>query len=182
VKARVIEGRQYNGDRYTISLAPDLDVYEWMGKKYANGLYKKFAGINYSHLIPVTSGAPVRLLCEVETFAYYFKREEQYDFAQYNAWENMFQKEKDDCVAYLLIDNHRAVGAACFRWRDYTNYKGWALQWCWLHPYFRNKGILQRSWDSFVKTHGNFVIEGPYSKAMQAFMIKVGYKSPINND
>jgi hypothetical protein len=54
----------------------------------------------------------------VERFAYYFKREFRYDFRQFEA------EDPEEYRAWLFASNRlspewRAVGAACFRQREY---------------------------------------------------------------
>ena len=60
------------------------------------------------------------------------------------------------------------VGATCFRLRD----EGWALQWVWVHPFFRRRGLLSGAWPAFVREFGAFAVEGPLSAAMRGFVAK----------
>ncbi len=66
------------------------------------------------------------------------------------------------------------VGATCFRLRD----EGWAMQWVWLHPYYRRQGLLSHSWPEFVQEFGTFAVEGPHSVAMKGFLTKYSYILP----
>jgi len=116
---------------------------------------------------------------EVERFAIYFRREFSYDFQQFVATEKPKNHEKP-YAAYLFINeqNHHPrvwVGGCCFRWREYQDVGArWAAQWMWLHPYYRNKGILSSAWDRFHELHGKFICEPPFSPAMKAFLHKRG--------
>lgn len=67
------------------------------------------------------------------------------------------------------------VGAACFRLRD----EAWALQWVWLHPYFRRQELLSDAWPAFVREFGAFAVEGPLSDAMRAFLTKHAHHGAV---
>jgi hypothetical protein len=58
------------------------------------------------------------------------------------------------------------MGACCFRVRE----AGWALQWIWLHPYFRDHGYLTAAWDAFRALFGGLYVEPPLSSAMAGFL------------
>ena len=127
----------------------------------------------------VTWKSPLKLRREVERFAIYFRREFSYDFQQFEATEQ--PKNQEEPYASYLFTNERNhcphvwVGACCFRWREVENLEPrWAMQWMWLHPYYRGKGILSRAWDKFHELHGNFFCEPPFSPAMEAFLRKRG--------
>jgi len=112
----------------------------------------------------------------VEVIAHYFRREFEYDFAGYHARE---QTRLRDWI-FLLVDEHwgesYAVGAVVFRWREYTDAPAQlVLSWVWIHPFLRRKGILTAYWERFRKLYGNFPVEGPLSKAMEAFLEKMGH-------
>jgi hypothetical protein len=103
-------------------------------------------------------------------FACRFRREFGYDFLQYG------RRQRDlDAVAFLFADDTgtfgRAapIGGCCFRLR---REKHWGLQWIWLIPDVRRKGVLKRRWESFQRRFGEFNIEEPLSDAMQEFARK----------
>jgi len=114
--------------------------------------------------------------------ALYFKREFKYDSLQYGYDGN----ETDELhVAYLWIhpdfinfsDEFRVpcIGATCFRWRKWKDTPpGWAMQWIWLHPYFRRKGLLKASWPKFKEEFPDFICESPLSESMISFLKKMG--------
>ncbi len=130
-------------------------------------------------------------------YAHYFRREFGYDFVQFDASEESYvynhitkKQERNDFCGWLFtcpknchrdsIGMVKTVGGCCFRYREYSNApSGWALCWIWLHPYYRNKGILSKKWQLFQKEFGeNFYVEPPFSRAMEKFLSKVGYKDP----
>lgn len=116
----------------------------------------------------------------VERLAYYFRREFGYDFVQYNADEGPGD-ERYPAVAFLWAsmrnsfdDRDVAVGATCFRWREWKDTPaGWAMQWIWLHPYVRRKGLLSAAWPALREAFGDFDVEPPLSPAMRMFLAKV---------
>ena len=95
-------------------------------------------------------------------------------------WDNKDDPEKH--TAFIFIHPEAAfsrgfkvpvIGAACFRWREYVDHDHtWILNWIWLHPYFRRKGILQKHWNFFHEKFGDFHFEYPYSNAMKNFLVK----------
>lgn len=129
--------------------------------------------------LPVTWESPLKLRREVERFAVYFRREFSYDFQQFEATEEP-KKDEKPYAAYLFTNELNRyprvwTGACCFRWREFKGVgPRWAMQWMWLHPYYRGKGILGRAWDNFHELHGNFFCEPPFSTAMEAFLRKRG--------
>jgi GNAT superfamily N-acetyltransferase len=123
----------------------------------------------------VTQKSPFYQRKTVEQIARYFLRESDYDFLQFDAYDEdqyrafLFLAETSDKYGKTMS----AIGACCFRWREYTNAPhGWALQWIWLHPFFRGKGVLKWAWPSFVEKLGDFYVEGPFSPAMEMFLSK----------
>lgn len=128
----------------------------------------------------VTTDSPQVLRKAAVDIAYFFRREFEYDFVQYSAWEN---EEDDDHRAFLWTssmtlqdDKVTVIGASCWRWREYTDAPhAYALQWIWLHPYERRKGHLSKSWPYFQKRFGpTFQVEHPYSDGMKQFLTKQG--------
>ena len=117
-----------------------------------------------SGLIAVRRNSPLRLLRGGQQMAHYFQREMDYDFLQYTAVD---MGESD--VAYLWtygypiddIGSLEAVGGCCFRFRQDDNVKilFFALQWIWIHPYLRHKGLLKGAWPYCSKRFGWFAME-----------------------
>ena len=89
------------------------------------------------------------------------------------------EEDDEDHVAFLWVHPEAVgmgrefrvpcVGACCFRLREET---GMALQWVWVHPYFRRRGLLTDAWPEFVREFGDFAVEGPLSDAMKGFLAK----------
>ncbi len=131
-------------------------------------------------LYGVTTHSPLSVRKAVAKMAKYFKMEFQYDFLQYTATD-----EQESARAFLFTTLnlnsythvHRdpseviVVGGCCFRWREWTDADpGWAMQWIWMHPFFRNRGKLSEAWPFFCKRFGLFKVEGPLSRAMVRFL------------
>ena len=134
----------------------------------------------YQPPLCVTTRSPLSLRRAVYQIAKYFRREFRFDFLQYD-----YTDEEASARAYLFeaVGNLEAwprsvmVGACCFRWREWSNVPhGWALQWVWLHPYARGRGILAGHWPYFRQRFGDFHVEGPLSPAMAAFLARVENK------
>lgn len=110
----------------------------------------------------------------LESFALFFKREFEYDFLQYSS----FSESEDKDFPFLFFshdydDRELAVGGGKFIWREWSNAPpSWALQWIWLHPYYRKRGIFKRVCPEFKKMFGDFFIEPPLSGPMQFFVKK----------
>jgi|GEM_PF-979627 len=124
----------------------------------------------------ITRNSPRNVRTAVHRIAQYFKREEGYDFTQFSI------DDTTDYSVYLFYyrkynyrrqeNSSEIFGAASFRRRAYENVsERWCLQWIWIHPYLRNKGLLKEAWPVFQEKYGNdFLPETPYSKAMVAFL------------
>lgn len=121
----------------------------------------------------------------MHTIAKYFMREFQNDSVLFPHPKFPSYDEKE-CHGYLLTIEKSgvemksiAVGGFCFRRRDF----GYGMQWIWLHPYVRNKGLLSRHWalleDKFGK---DFYCEPPYSHEMKSFLNKNKSESHTKHD
>lgn len=101
--------------------------------------------------------------------AWRFRREFGYDFVQW-----MRKKRDDEAVAFVFADDTGTfgrgapVGACAFRLRGEV----WTLDWIWIIPAARRKGILQRRWPAFRERFGEFALEYPISDAMREFAMK----------
>lgn len=140
--------------------------------------------------IKVTHKSPRPIKAAVATVAAFFQREFQYDCLQYG-----YKGLEDDPyhTAYLFFDEGRrfeffkgqgfvspSIGACCFRTRRIKGSESSVgLQWIWIHPYFRRKGVLTKHWPFLVEQHGDFFAEPPLSPAMDGFLRKVGYPHPL---
>lgn len=102
--------------------------------------------------------------------ACFFRREFRYDFVQFAI------KDADPYRAFIWVDNEydcRVIGSCCFRWREYSDAPhGYGMQWIWFHPYFRGAGLLTKAWPYFLARFEDFHLEGPFSRAMERFLVK----------
>jgi hypothetical protein len=84
-------------------------------------------------------------------------------------------------VAFLWPHPEAQVGSSLYRdpviGACYFAWGGWSdeppvrlLQWVWLHPYFRRRGLLRDAWPGFRAEFGDFQCEPPLSDAMRAFL------------
>lgn len=106
------------------------------------------------------------------------------DMIQFEASESKHSQGYVPYEAYLFHDRaydlageiddepkERCLGACCFRWREYEDIDStWALDWIWLHPFRRGKGILRKAWPLFTQKYGAFHVERPLSPAMEKFL------------
>lgn len=101
-----------------------------------------------------------------------FKREFHYDFVQWGSG----RRDEDPDVHGILLDmpDGRIAGACAFRWRENENLPApfWGLQWVWIAPPFRRQGVLSSRWEMMRERFGDFLVEGPVSEAMQAFLAR----------
>lgn len=67
------------------------------------------------------------------------------------------------------------IGGACFSKFDDDSVE---MDFCWIHPFFRNKGLLKKAWLEFKSRYGNFYVSQPRTKAMEGFLSSVGYIEP----
>lgn len=154
------------GDKYTITL-PTFDI---------------CLSSNGRHEVSVTS--PFEIRKALEQFARYFKLEFHYDDIQYYADEH-----DEECIGFLftesaldiITEDHkqmptRCSGGCCFRREQFEDGCKWVLFWVWIHPFFRNRGILTKHWKKFLEQFGEFIIEQPLSDAMRSFLEKKSNK------
>ena len=149
-------------DKYTISLP----------------VFNYCLSTNGRHEVNENSAFEIRKA--LEKFAQYFKAEFRYDQVQYYADEH-----DENCIGFLFTesaldvctDEHtqmptRCSGGVCFRRVKFDKGEKWILNWVWLHPFFRNRGILSKHWQQFRTQFNDFIVERPLSSAMQSFLDK----------
>jgi hypothetical protein len=126
----------------------------------------------YSDPLAVNFRSPKSHRRAVWKIAQFFRREFHYDLIQYG-----YEGDDDDFThaAYLwvpdcAVDGFRVhcIGATCFRKRG----DRMAMQWIWLHPFWRRQRLLTRAWPRFQQAHGSFDVETPLSDAMKGFLHK----------
>lgn len=84
-----------------------------------------------------------------------------------------------DVAGHLLLDDTgefgptTIVGAAGFRKGVWTDPEPrWTLEWVWITPKLRSRGILSRAWPTFQRLYGDFPVERPLTEAMTKFLTK----------
>ena len=109
----------------------------------------------------------------VERCARCFQREFGYDCVQYSADEAYLTTETQawlwTTTSLAYDDPYLVLGAACLRWRTYTNLPDglWALQWIWLHPYARHHGVFRAAWPLLLARYDGVHLEPPVSSTLQ---------------
>lgn len=133
--------------------------------------------VSHSGLLDITKSSPVEYRDALEKLALYFKREFKYDSIQFTANEHFqghseykgfaFTKPAPGSMKkeYPEIPT-RFIGGDCFRKDGSNDHEYWCLDWVWIHPYERNKGLFSTHIEYFKEKFGDFIPEGPLSKAM----------------
>ncbi len=144
-------------------------------------------------ILRVTYKSKKRYRDIVEAYAYHFKRETHYDFVQFSSNEN--PKGSDfiiyDAYLFLLDDlniknyydpiKKRVVGACCFRKRFLENFDHyWSMDWIWIHPYCRHRGLLKGKWEYFNNKYNGFYVEPPHSIEMEAFLQSKSWEDDVS--
>jgi len=122
----------------------------------------------------VNSVSPAWKHFEIYRRAQAFKREERYDFTQ---WQSSEGDDDPHVHGFLFANSEGAItGAASFRWRvpAEPSPPHWGLQWVWVCPRHRRQGVLSSRWHMLRERFGAFVVEGPVSEGMHAFLVKRG--------
>jgi hypothetical protein len=92
----------------------------------------------------------------------YLFKEEGYDFALSGLVDDTHEPW------LFTTDDGMVIGAAQFALET----QGWVLEWVWLHPFKRRRGILHRTWPIWRQRYGRFHPRRPLSTAMQGFVAK----------
>lgn len=123
-------------------------------------------------LLHIIANSPQWMHREIYLRALAFKREFRYDFVQ---WGRQKGETAPNVRGYLFINSENiAVGACAFRWRKCEDKSFWCLQCVWITPKYRRTGVLSKHWRTLRQLHGDFLVEGPVSDAMSAFVAKKG--------
>ncbi|MEL0658400.1 hypothetical protein V6255_04525 [Psychromonas arctica] len=67
------------------------------------------------------------------------------------------------------------VGGVCFK--TYREGKV-VLEFCWIHPFWRNRGLLKKNWEIFEDKFGDFFVSNPRTKSMKGFLNSIKYTAP----
>lgn len=122
----------------------------------------------------VGTSSPFWMHQEVYERALRFKREFRYDFVQWNGCQS--KKATPTYQGHLFADHTGTfppgsiVGACAFSLRQGQ----WSLNWVWVTPCMRRKGVLRHRWQAFLDRYGDFDIEHPLSEAMEVFVRRNG--------
>lgn len=123
---------------------------------------------NFIRELERTGGRPVFVCCVSPDWMHEETHNRSMAFANevpsgVTAWPLNGRSMPITCQCYLLADDTEtlpagAIAGACgFREVEYTDApKGWRLEWIWLCPAVRRKGILHRQWDWFRERYGAF--------------------------
>ncbi|MBN8107185.1 hypothetical protein [Vibrio vulnificus] len=130
----------------------------------------------------IDADSPQELKEGLEQIALYFKREFRYDCTQYSA-EAHSNAMKNDSIGLIFYDAAidetteahlgiplRVLGGGCFK--KIGDCEAWCLDWIWIHPYERGKGLLSSHWSEIEEQFGKVLFSNPLSKAMTAFITK----------
>jgi hypothetical protein len=163
-------------DKFDIKLPlTTMNLSEATSFAFANSLACENIGLMW-----VNAGSSSKLKRYVHLNAVYFRREFGYDFVQYSEYEDdlthhafLFLSTAND--KYYDKPIYRILGGGCFRLRKYNGFSQFhALQWVWIHPYMRRKGILTKAFDEFMNKFECFEVEAPLSVEMKRFLEKGG--------
>ncbi|WP_126247822.1 GNAT family N-acetyltransferase [Chitinophaga rhizosphaerae] len=124
----------------------------------------------------VTSASPMWKHEQMHLRAVAFRREMHFDFPQWVSPENKAAVAKTKAHGYLFTNNEQVIVGACsFQpGARLAEPDRWALDWVWIAPVYRGKGILDDRWDKFKQQYGNFWVSHPVSEAMQSFLNRHG--------
>jgi hypothetical protein len=135
-------------------------------------------------LLAVTPASSAQRIDLVERFGTYIKRELKYDFPP-----DIDDGDGAKVKGYFFLGdgwyppNLQPVGVVVFKYVNANRVRPehveqignrWWLEWIWLHPYERRKGLLSRHWPAFVEEFGNFYVAPPLSHSMKQFLEKKG--------
>ncbi|HHX8566615.1 hypothetical protein NB476_12845, partial [Vibrio sp. RM-44-3] len=147
-----------------------------MDDKYTINLPIIKQSLGQGGLFSITRSSPRAHKEALEKLALYFMREEGYTNLQFVAGEVSNPEYHGFAFTELALDAFgeelaemptRLLGGGCFRKRSFADGEHWVLDWVWIHPYARNKGLFSNHIDYFKETFGNFYPEFPISKAMK---------------
>lgn len=110
----------------------------------------------------------LRLRAIASEFARCFQLEHHHDFPPFD------ETVDADGVSVYLFGSGAWLGACGFSpimdRAPGVPAAAWMLDWVWLHPFFRRRGLLAKAWPLFEAKYGKFLILAPLSPAMQAFV------------
>ncbi|NMY12095.1 hypothetical protein PVE_R2G0115 [Pseudomonas veronii 1YdBTEX2] len=122
----------------------------------------------------VDPDAPLWMHGEVYERAAAFRKEFGYDVIQWPGGSSTCAPS--DWRGHLFAGPGGEIAGACaFMHTTSRKAEGeWSLQWIWIAPSFRRKGLLESRWTDLLQRYGDFDLEKPLSAAMVAFLWKHG--------
>lgn len=161
------------GMHYESGYKPDEHLHRIRHRKWATTLRPvssraiKAALKGDSESVWVNERSPSWLRIAIHRRARAFRCEMRFDFTQWDPTSD------ENAIGFLFVDDdHRIVGACCFRPNHSVASGRMKLDWVWIAPDERRKGWLARNWPRFVDRFGEFDIEHPISDEMQRFLVK----------
>jgi hypothetical protein len=124
--------------------------------------------------VVVDEMSPKRLHKLVYERARALQRDEEYDIPQWGK-DRAPRGRGERIHAILLIEESTPVGAVGFEYVTWTNTPpGWHLNFAWIAPPWRRKGVMSRRWPQWLAIYGEFTLEQPFSEALANFLAKHG--------
>jgi len=122
----------------------------------------------HGDFVPITVRSPAWLHRRLYNIARMLNREMGYFLIM---WGQPARHYRDDGHGYVFTDEDgRALGGCAVRWREYTNAApNWVLQWVWVVPQYRRRGLLRRAWRMLRERHAGIFPEPPFSRGAALF-------------
>ena len=108
-----------------------------------------------------------------KNFSYNFRDYFKIDSSMFYTVNRYPNNRKLYLINYQDYECLYAVGIIGLHYNEYVDgYKTWTLNWAWIHPFMRNKGILKNSVDYLEKIYGPLIITDILSREMELFALK----------
>lgn len=110
-------------------------------------------------------------------FSYNFRDYFKLDTSMFYTVNRYPNNRKLYLINYNDYDCLYAVGIIGLYYIKYTNgYSTWTLNWVWIHPLMRKKGLLKNSVNYLEKIYGSLLITEIMSREMELFALKYNKK------
>lgn len=116
-----------------------------------------------------------------KNFSYNFRDYFKIDSSMFYRVNRYPNNRKLYLINYLDYEYLYAVGiiGLCLC-KDKDDNDIWTLNWAWIHPFMRNKGILKNSVDYLEKIYGPLIITDILSREMELFALKYNKKHNLH--
>lgn len=112
-----------------------------------------------------------------KNFSYNFRDYFKIDTSMFYTVDKYPNDRKLYLINYNDVEGLFAVGIIGLYYNKYADgYKCWTLNWAWIHPLMRKKGILKNSIDYLEKIYGSLMITDILSREMELFALKYNKK------